>query len=472
MRLVENDIRKILTDFKTKHILIIGEVMLDQYISCSFGSRPDVDSYTQELLWDKHRIWVGGAGVVARLLKNLEVNTHLFGIIGKNDPDTGEEEWYATKIKKLLEEKGIDSDGVVICDRSPTILKIRINTPEKKSKWLNTKISRQIGCEKICLESPKPICKTRKEMLDKIKEKSRICDAIIITDFLHGLFGLKKGKKLTCQKERFLDEVCKLAKNERKKLILKTREWHDIYRDKFINVMIIDEKIDSQKINYDELSCKIKDWFEKMNWCELIVINIQGKERGLLVCEKNESEGCIDLTRYCFQPPSDFRDSLGCTSILTGVFASLWVSDEAIKSIGKEKQKLLDYAYRVYLHQTTIEGPKATEKEDIFIEWRKDIDIQKNVLRPIPFSKSKISAQEALHTAQKIAETIESLSVDERKELKNILGDIVHETSQARIAETKFNGLIKKAGKDAYDAIKSILIDVVSEAVRKTIFGP
>lgn len=39
------------------------------------------------------------------------------------------------------------------------------------------------------------------------------------------------------------------------------------------------------------------------------------------------------------------------------------------------------------------------------------------------------------------------------------------------VAETRFKKLMKKVGSEAYDGMKSILDDVVSETVKKSVFG-
>lgn len=39
------------------------------------------------------------------------------------------------------------------------------------------------------------------------------------------------------------------------------------------------------------------------------------------------------------------------------------------------------------------------------------------------------------------------------------------------VAESRFKKIIKKTGADAYEGMKSILVDIVSEAVKKSIFG-
>jgi hypothetical protein len=76
----------------------------------------------------------------------------------------------------------------------------------------------------------------------------------------------------------------------------------------------------------------------------------------------------------------------------------------------------------------------------------------------------------ALTAARELANILDALTEDERAELQESIAHLVRETPGTPVAETKFKRLIKKAGKDAYEGMKSILTDVVSEAVKKTIF--
>ena len=77
----------------------------------------------------------------------------------------------------------------------------------------------------------------------------------------------------------------------------------------------------------------------------------------------------------------------------------------------------------------------------------------------------------ALEAAHELADTLEELSDQEREELKKSIEDLLRETPRTRVAETKFKKLMLKAGKEAYDGMKSILTDIVSETVKKTLFG-
>lgn len=86
--------------------------------------------------------------------------------------------------------------------------------------------------------------------------------------------------------------------------------------------------------------------------------------------------------------------------------------------------------------------------------------------RPYPWTIASLEA------ARELADELDGLSSEERKQLKDSFPDLVKSTPKTALAETRFKKLMKKAGIEAYGGMKSILIDVVSEAVKKSLFGP
>lgn len=79
--------------------------------------------------------------------------------------------------------------------------------------------------------------------------------------------------------------------------------------------------------------------------------------------------------------------------------------------------------------------------------------------------------QRSLEAAKELADELESLTEEEKEALKSSLPDLVKDGPKTVVAESRFRKLMKKAGADAYDGMRSILVDVVSEAVKKSIFG-
>jgi hypothetical protein len=77
----------------------------------------------------------------------------------------------------------------------------------------------------------------------------------------------------------------------------------------------------------------------------------------------------------------------------------------------------------------------------------------------------------SLEAARELADEFDDLTYEEKEQLKSSFPDLVKDTPKTIVAETRFKKLMKKAGSEAWDGMKSILVDVVSEAVKKSVFG-
>lgn len=76
----------------------------------------------------------------------------------------------------------------------------------------------------------------------------------------------------------------------------------------------------------------------------------------------------------------------------------------------------------------------------------------------------------ALKAAQELSDELENLSPEERDLLKKSIDDIVRETPQATVAVSRFKRLVAKAGPVAADMYREILLPLLSEAVKRTIW--
>ena len=77
-----------------------------------------------------------------------------------------------------------------------------------------------------------------------------------------------------------------------------------------------------------------------------------------------------------------------------------------------------------------------------------------------------------LRAAEDLADELDGLTSNDRESLKKSLPDLVRDTSSTRVAETRVKKIMRKVGKDGYESMRSILTNIVSEVVRKAIFGP
>lgn len=88
-----------------------------------------------------------------------------------------------------------------------------------------------------------------------------------------------------------------------------------------------------------------------------------------------------------------------------------------------------------------------------------------NCGKSFPWTESKIQA------AQEFADELEELTKEDRELLKKSLPDLVRETPQSKIAESRFKRIMSKVGKESIESMRSILVDILSETIRKSLFG-
>ena len=78
---------------------------------------------------------------------------------------------------------------------------------------------------------------------------------------------------------------------------------------------------------------------------------------------------------------------------------------------------------------------------------------------------------DALEAANELIEDFE-LNEADKTSLKASIPDLVRETPKSRVASKRFLQLTGKAGKGAASMLRDLLVDLVSESVRKLLWGP
>jgi hypothetical protein len=79
--------------------------------------------------------------------------------------------------------------------------------------------------------------------------------------------------------------------------------------------------------------------------------------------------------------------------------------------------------------------------------------------------------QLALQTALDISDEVTGLSFQQREELKSSIRDLVQESPKTQLAVIRFKKLIGSAGSAIGDALKKTLTDIVSEVIKRQIWG-
>lgn len=110
-------IAKLLTVARRTRILVLGDVMLDQFI---WGGVSRISPEAPVPVVDFHResFMPGGAANVARNLSSLGAATELFSVVGQDEP--------AHRLRALLREQHVDCTGLTAHPERPTSIKTRI----------------------------------------------------------------------------------------------------------------------------------------------------------------------------------------------------------------------------------------------------------------------------------------------------------------------------------------------------------
>jgi D-beta-D-heptose 7-phosphate kinase/D-beta-D-heptose 1-phosphate adenosyltransferase len=190
-------LRKISTKFTGKKILIIGDLILDEFL---WG---EVSRISPEapvpVVWVRSESFMpGGAANVANNIRALGGQAYLSGVIGTDER--------GRILKELLMTKGLDVEGVITDTERPTILKTRVIAHHQQVV--------RIDKEKKESLSPEPI----NRIVSYVKKIIKDIDAIIIEDYGKGVIT-----------PRLLREVLKLAKTHKKIITVDPKEEHFHY---------------------------------------------------------------------------------------------------------------------------------------------------------------------------------------------------------------------------------------------------
>lgn len=159
---------KILNKFKRCHVLVIGDLILDQYIKGAVD-RISPEAPVPILLQQDMFYTPGGAANVANNLSSLGAQVTVVGRIG-NDPE-------GDCLKKLLKERKIRTSGIFADDRVHTILKTRIIAHQQQVV--------RVDREKVADDSDGSFYNSR--LAPFLHRNFHHFDAVIISDYGKGI---------------------------------------------------------------------------------------------------------------------------------------------------------------------------------------------------------------------------------------------------------------------------------------------
>ena len=158
--------RQILSAAAKTRVLVLGDVMLDQFIWGSVA-RISPEAPVPVVDFERESFMPGGAANVARNLTALNVSTELFGAIGHDDA--------AGKLLKLLGEQKIGCAGLVKSSARHTSIKTRIVAHQQQVVRVDRETRGHLDGE------------LTKQLLTVIKRKISVADAVIVGDYGKGV---------------------------------------------------------------------------------------------------------------------------------------------------------------------------------------------------------------------------------------------------------------------------------------------
>lgn len=160
-------LHSIISKFHRKKIMVIGDLILDQYIQ-GHVSRLSPEAPVPVVLQERSFYTPGGAANVAHNLCGLSAQAVLVGKIG-DDPE-------GKILLRELRQKGIDTRGIFIDKTSPTICKTRVIAQHQQVV--------RIDREKV-EDTPDKFVSDK--ITNFIRKGMEFCDAVILSDYGKGL---------------------------------------------------------------------------------------------------------------------------------------------------------------------------------------------------------------------------------------------------------------------------------------------
>jgi rfaE bifunctional protein kinase chain/domain len=168
-------IRKKLYDFRKLKITVVGDLIVDEYISCEALGMSQEDP-TLVVSPSNYKKFIGGAGIVAMHAKSMGVDVNYFSVTGNDSA--------AKFASKVLSSSGVKFFNEIDLSR-PTILKQRYRAKGKTLLRVNHLKDHTITSD------------LEKKFVKNIISNLKKCDLLIFSDFNYGLLTNTLVDKLT-----------------------------------------------------------------------------------------------------------------------------------------------------------------------------------------------------------------------------------------------------------------------------------
>ncbi len=159
-------VRQLLQQGRSTRILVVGDVMLDQFI-WGHVRRISPEAPVPVVDYDRESCMPGGAANVARNLTSLASRCDLAGVIGRDE--------YGRVLQRLLREDKVDCDALVTLRHRPTSVKTRIIAHRQQLVRVDRETTDEVDN------------RTTQQVLSSIETRLHDCQAVIVGDYGKGV---------------------------------------------------------------------------------------------------------------------------------------------------------------------------------------------------------------------------------------------------------------------------------------------
>jgi len=187
-------LKKIISRFNKTKILVVGDLMLDEYIWGKV-SRISPEAPVPVVCVDKESFMPGGASNVAGNIAALSGKAVLLGAIGRDIQ--------GSMLKDALKNRSIDTSGIVVDNTRPTIIKTRVIAHHQQVVRIDKERQEAVSS------------KISSKLVDFVGKRIDKVDSLLIEDYGKGLIT-----------PHLLEEIVHLAKKKNKIITVDPKEEH------------------------------------------------------------------------------------------------------------------------------------------------------------------------------------------------------------------------------------------------------
>ena len=164
--LTHEAVAKMLASFNGKHVVVVGDVMLDEYVRGD-ASRISPEAPVPVVDLTERQLMPGGAANAAANIVSLGAKATIVGVVGADAQ--------ADQLRAAMKERGIAEDGLVTTKERPTTHKLRI-------------VARTQQIVRVDVESRDKLTpESEARLIKQIEASSAGAQALVISDYAKGV---------------------------------------------------------------------------------------------------------------------------------------------------------------------------------------------------------------------------------------------------------------------------------------------